>query len=767
MSLLFFAMATGFFTERMYPKTTYDGERAHYHHSVITQSIRQIGSQFYNETWRYFTKVIDEAQFQASSNPRIGSFAVNFIDGSQMNCHTTEICHKENSIRTIQVVITPADPVKAANKMLTLSAHYDGHMVGQAAYDNAINVAMILEIINAVSVSDMELPMPLAVVLLGSEEFGLHGAWHYLSHATPVDSHILNFDAIGDGLPFMLVQRTKRNAAVMKTMARVPGLYAMTLGTSVMDSGLVSSSTDLKVYKSNYTGGEIDFVGNPSHYHTKLDKIRSSRDITILGNQVFYFVMHFRNSDSSASYGLIGIAPVCFLLRLTALKISCLIMLVPALSFFFAMRWAFRKDAWRRVGAMLLDFVLIFATVIILNLLLHVINSVSYADHMVIGVTIELVIGGATFYFFTSICWANKVHPLAWQVWFSFITALFAAGFCFNELGFGALFATVFSYVPYLLFWKKVKRYTFLFVVFNLVGLVPFIFMFVNVWAFLIKYSSGLKGVVADAASGAIAFIVSYVSGLAVLPFAYRYEEEKEAEEQTEPVSKLTWIVAGIVAIICFAALAIKSRPFSTEYTITGTLQQTYYESGGSIITFEPLNPSNIKNIKDSIADYPEMQIDIAPLTGKPAIVQRLGMVSVPEPFKFPDFQFVESSREGNKRHVQFTITQVPQGMKSVRLSIQCPSDASCIEYIDGLKDSPNVPTNWPHGITVRHQPVYDGETINLTVFSDEAINVDVISSFNERSNECTEFFAVFPHYVLATAMGRLENTVLLQSRTI
>ena len=764
-SLLFFAMATGFFTERLYPRTAYDGERAHYHQTVITQSIRQIGSQFYNETWRYFTKVIDEAQVHASNNPRIGSFAVNFIDGSEMNCHG--MCHKENSIRTIQVVITPADPAKVANKMLTLSAHYDGHNAGQAAYDNAINAAMLLEIINAVSVSEMELPMPLVVVLLGSEEFGLHGAWHYLSKAGSVDSHILNFDAIGDGLPFMLVQRTKRNAAVMKTMARVPGLYAMTLGTAVMESGYVASSTDLEVYKRNYTGGEIDFVGNPSHYHTKLDKIRSSRDITILGNQVFYFVMHFRNSDSTASYGLIGISPVSLLLHLTALKVSCLIMLLPVLCFFFAMRWVFRRDAWKRVGAMILDFVLICATVIGLNLLLHVINSVSYADHMVIGVTIELVIGGCTFYFFTSMLWANRIHPLAWQVWFSFITAVFAAAFCFNELGFGGLFATVFSYVPYLLFWKKVKKYTFLFVVFNLVGLVPFIFMFVNVWAFLLKYSSSLRGVFSDAASGVIVFMISYISGLAVLPFAYKHEEEKEAEEQAEPVSKLTWIVAGIVVIVCFAVLSIKSRPFSTEYAIAGWLRQTYDENGISTIAFEPLSSNNIKYLKESITDYPEMQIDAAPLTGKTAIVKRLGVVSLPESFKFPDFKFVESSREGNKRHVQFTITQVPQGMKAVTLSIQCPNNVSCIEDIDGVKDSPVVLPNWSHGLKVRHQPVYDGEMINMTLFSDDTIQVDVLSSFNERSTECDEFFTVFPHYVLATAMGHFENTVLVQSRAI
>lgn len=772
-SLVFSGFSLGAFADRLYPHTKYDGERAHYHHSVITQSIRQVGTVFYNESWRYFTKVIEEAKLKASANPNVGNFSVRFFEGSELDDKATAKFHRENSIKTIEVTITPSNPSKRAKRALALSAHYDGHNVGQSAYDNAINVAMLLELITSVAEADAELPVTLVVILLGSEEFGLSGSRHYIHNAWTLSAHILNLDAIGDGLPFGLVQRTKKASAVMKTMRKVPGMLCLTFGTTFMDSGMVSSFTDKAVFEYwGYTGGEIDFIGNPGHYHTKLDKIRSSRDITILGNQVFYFVMNFDDDEQELNYGVIGISPFSIAIFLVPLKAMCVVMLVPVAVVFAATRWSVSREAWKRVGAMILNFFCNGGTLIGMCGLLSVVNSMSYVDHMCLGFALLLVIGGSTFYFYTAVLWANNIHPLAWQVWFTFITAILGASLCFSELGLGGLFATCVSYVPYILFWRKAKRYGMWFVIFNFIAVIPFLFEFVNVWTFIVKYSGTMGGALPDVFSGALIFLISYVCGIAVLPFSYRYEEAREAEERAEPVWRFSRIFAAVVAAVGFVALCIKSRPFSADYPIKGNLQQIYYENGSSVIAFRPLLSRFIRELKGSIAYYPEMHIESeyrAPYMSSPAIVQRLGKVHMPSYFAFPDFEFVELSRQKNKRNVQFNLTHVPNGMKAVVLWIKCPNNVDCVESIDGVLKPVHGPIDTAsHGIALRHQPVYQGTVINMTVYSDDPIPVDVLSNYNERSEECREFFSVFPNYVLPMQkMNALENTVLLQARTI
>jgi hypothetical protein len=82
-SLVFFGFGLGAFTSAFYPSTRFNGERAHDHHMVLTQSIRQVGTSFYNETWRYFMKVIEDCVRIADSSKVNISYS--FFDGFFMN----------------------------------------------------------------------------------------------------------------------------------------------------------------------------------------------------------------------------------------------------------------------------------------------------------------------------------------------------------------------------------------------------------------------------------------------------------------------------------------------------------------------------------------------------------------------------------------------------------------------------------------------------------------------------------------------------------
>jgi hypothetical protein len=225
--LVFFGFAIGVFNSGLHPRTSYDAARAHYHHMVITQSVRQVGTEFYNETWRYFLKVVESVVRRASAS-RAVSASFDLLDGSIMNPNSEVVFHQENSVRTIVVHLTPRDPALADRKPLTLSAHYDGHNVGQSAYDNAINVAMILELAMAIASADAPPPCPVRVVLDGSEEFGLSGARMYVQR-TRNWSHVLNLDSLGTGAPFVLSQKTRDGSSVVRSLARVPGVFALTV----------------------------------------------------------------------------------------------------------------------------------------------------------------------------------------------------------------------------------------------------------------------------------------------------------------------------------------------------------------------------------------------------------------------------------------------------------------------------------------------------------------------------------------------------------
>ncbi|HEU4395828.1 MAG TPA: M28 family metallopeptidase, partial [Planctomycetota bacterium] len=98
-------------------------------------------------------------------------------------------------------VIPGGDPALAGEAVL-LSAHHDGQGPGfPSANDNASGVAAVLEAVHALRGPKASLRRPVAIALLGAEEWGLRGAEALVRSPPPGFPKIvavLNLDAVGD-----------------------------------------------------------------------------------------------------------------------------------------------------------------------------------------------------------------------------------------------------------------------------------------------------------------------------------------------------------------------------------------------------------------------------------------------------------------------------------------------------------------------------------------------------------------------------------------
>jgi hypothetical protein len=679
-----------------------------------------------------------------------------------MNPPSETIRHFENSILTIAVFLTPKDPIAASLKPITISAHFDGHNVGQTAYDNAINVAMILELCCAIVESPVAPPHPIHIILDGSEEFGLSGARIYVERVSN-HSHILNLDALGTGGPFVVSQKTANGSSVLHSMSRVPGAYFLTVCSFLMTSGIVSSSTDLEVFRdAGFTGAECDYLGNPAHYHTSFDRIRSSADITLAGNQIFHFVMHFEETSKDRDYVGLGIAPLVIIIDQLALMILSILTFVIVLSvviFLIVTKrlTIIRTEVLSIVGVSFVPLIVL----IILGCLIYAISSLSYCCNFTFAFASMNVLGASLFVGCVSLFHAADIARHTWQLCFTLGTSLLSVCTCFCDFALPFWWAAIWSvgYYPCLL--KPWGRYIAPF--FNAIALLPFLFEFSSLWVLSVRYSGSIPGIIPDLLVPLFTWLMTTVIGYAVLSCC-RAEKPLTTTSEWKPLF-------GLTSIIFFIYLLLGS-PFSNDYTILGWQQQVVYENGSSTIAFVPtMGSRTLRYLKRMITHQPHVQIEddfVAPYFHAPAVVQRLEQYEFPTFAKWPQFEFVSVESNPSERIVQFCLFDVPEGMRSVSLLIDCPGGEDCVRDVTGVDDLVHIAHgNVNHGMILRYQPVYAPFLLNLTVAGPE-VPVEVVFNWNMKTPEGIAFAALFPAYVCSQQKYRvLLDTSLVKLRYV
>ncbi len=171
------------------------------------------------------------------------------------------------SMATVENVIAEK-PGSAKSGTLLLTAHYDSHLTGPGAGDDAAGVAALLETARALEPGRNTL----RILITDGEEMGLLGAQGYVDALTEKGpTLVLNFEARGGGGPVFMFETSESNQSLIREFAAAaPSPHASSLMYALYKT--LPNDTDLTVFKAaGMAGLNFAFVGNWQVYHTRLD----------------------------------------------------------------------------------------------------------------------------------------------------------------------------------------------------------------------------------------------------------------------------------------------------------------------------------------------------------------------------------------------------------------------------------------------------------------------------------------------------------------
>lgn len=746
-SMIFFGFTIGDFQRWLAPKTDYNGTNAHYHHLMITQSTRLVGTPFYNATHRYLMKVSEDIVEKCGKSKHV-SCEIEYFNADVSQTSGSGNNHRQNGIQTIAIHFKPRDATLAAKKPLMFSAHYDGHNVGGTAYDNAINVAMILEIANTIPRVDYPPPVPVTVSLIGSEEMGLSGVKAWVKHHSNW-TNVMNLDALGTGQPFALLIKQDRSASVQLSASRVPGIMLASFGSFFMTTGIVSSSTDSVEYnKAGFSGAEMDFVGNPSHYHTELDRMKGPEDITTCGSQLYYFMKNFKEHSNEENWAMIGINPIIICLPnkvLMGLSIVCFIVTVALIIF-----WIFWKHviSVRQALLMLATLGSQLVVMIILPLLVYAINTCSYCGIPGFAVFVWFTTGCCAFLGFANLYKSTEIDQTVWHIGFSFLTGFFAVVLCWNDLSLPYLWANVISGLYYLVHFLP-KSFRFLQPIIDFIALVPFVFEYTFFFTLVQRYSPAMPGIIPELFGVVIMWLNTAIVCFSIMGNSC----SDKFVDRLKIRRKLSRYMFGVVFFF-LVLLCVKRIPYSNEYCLKGTVAHTFYDNGTSDISFITLvGKRTIPQMKKLIKlqdDYDYEPNYVRPYGGGPAIVKRFRQQRKPDFIQeWPEFHWESTPWDGTTRKMTFYLDKMQDDMDAVAFVIGCPEKKDCVKS-SSLWDkiTHNKNPNFEYGLFLRATPIYMPFNMTLEITTEKELDVLNVFSWGQYTKERNEFMSIFPSYV-------------------
>jgi aminopeptidase YwaD len=138
-----------------------------------------------------------------------------------------------------------ADIPGRGSEYVVLSAHLDGHDLGQSAMDNGSGVAVVIEVARALAPLVPSLPRGLRVALFSVEEWGLNGSRQYV-----------------DGLPAVERDRIAVNVN-LDSVVGSPSLTALTSGFEDLDGLLHAAGAEVGVPLRTFR----PVMANSDHYN--------------------------------------------------------------------------------------------------------------------------------------------------------------------------------------------------------------------------------------------------------------------------------------------------------------------------------------------------------------------------------------------------------------------------------------------------------------------------------------------------------------------
>jgi Peptidase family M28 len=239
------------------PAEVFSAERALAHVRQIARAPHPPGTPEHDRVRDYLVAELTKLGFQTTVQKRLA--------------HRDE---GDGALRMASVENIVAErPGTAPTGTLLLTAHYDSHLSGPGAGDDAAGVAAILEAVRALGSSAAK--NTLRVLITDAEEFGLLGAQGYVdslgAHPEKLHTLVLNFEARGGGGPVFMFETSEFNKELIEHFARAcPTPHASSLMYALYKT--LPNDTDLTVFKkAGMQGLNFAFVGRWQSYHSALD----------------------------------------------------------------------------------------------------------------------------------------------------------------------------------------------------------------------------------------------------------------------------------------------------------------------------------------------------------------------------------------------------------------------------------------------------------------------------------------------------------------
>ncbi|KAK6617317.1 hypothetical protein RUM44_005648 [Polyplax serrata] len=179
-----------------------------------------------------------------------------------------------NYYTNIQNIVVRLSSGNATDSIL-LNCHYDTVPESPGASDNGLNCAVMLEILNVLSSSNVPLRNNIIFLFNGAEENPLQASHGFSSqHKWRKEvKMVINMDSAGSGGKEVLFQ-TSGEAWLLNSYGKaVPRPSAAVQAEELFQNGIIPSDTDFRVFRDfgNYSGLDFAHCFNGYVYHTKYD----------------------------------------------------------------------------------------------------------------------------------------------------------------------------------------------------------------------------------------------------------------------------------------------------------------------------------------------------------------------------------------------------------------------------------------------------------------------------------------------------------------
>ena len=754
-SALFLIVFEQIFTGKLLPNfynknVDFDSELANNHWKFLTKEPRTVGSQHYNDTVNYILDHLEKYQKDAKqifeiSTENYRNFPYQSVGINAVRGYFTNI-----------IVNFKFNP--NPNETLYIAAHFDGHDVGQTAYDDAISIAVMIELVHSVSQLERALNYSIIFFFDGAEEFGMEASLAFLKDHNPT-GYLLNLESLGAGLPFWMPTKTKNQSSIIKTWGKVFGAVAATFHNDIIGTGIVKSSSDLRTFeKYGVNGAELVFTGNPAHYHTVFDRMQSPNHVKYEGHLLVDFINKFQIDTVEKNQLLLGISPFIISLDLETVQkiiISCILIAILCVAL-----KAEIKDFLKSIGFTILSIIIVFFVAGAIGHDIYKRNSLSYLDNLLLA---SIII---PFFFYNILSLSRMfidVKPnsilltrlvldmILCLLLFKTDTSLIACIWIISSI-----IQITISNAP------KIIR-----AILEIVLLIPTYFSYMLLFRTLGLYTSILPGVIGDL----LCMALGYLFALKLFLSFSAISMSDETEEAEQPVqykdknrkpSDYFKFVPVTFSMAIYLYFLFKQEPYSDLYPIKGSFAYYLFDNMTSILSFFPeggkrMIPFLEKTLPSKYSTVPSF---------RRAQITQAGSIFIKKqdtlPLFITEWPHIQIEKTpDHSLHVQ--LLDNDQNVESLYVVAQCEKP-ECVyeckqcaskkfEYLQGNK------------FEFRNKVANPEQQIDLVI--EKGTPIEVIMCFSEKTKQQIQFEKEFPSYVVSFSKNRLISGTCLVNQTI